>query len=59
MFKIIHTYKAIFSAISGINWTAFIIAIIVCLVIQLVKDCINERCVEFTTEEGCACGVKS
>ncbi|KAL8602028.1 hypothetical protein ACOMHN_008519 [Nucella lapillus] len=43
VFKIIYSYKAIFSAITDVNFSALIIAIIVCIVIQLVKDCINER----------------
>ncbi|XP_076471016.1 prestin-like [Babylonia areolata] len=43
VFKIIHTYKAIFSAIVDVNVAALIIAIIVCIIVQLVKDCVNER----------------
>ncbi|KAL8614366.1 hypothetical protein ACOMHN_007704 [Nucella lapillus] len=43
VFKIIYGYQAIFSAITDINWAAFIMAVVVCVLIQLVKDCINER----------------
>ena len=44
VFKIIYTYEAIvLAAIDSINWAALIIALIVCVIIQLVKDCINER----------------
>ena len=44
VFKIIYTYEAIvLAAVDNINWAALIIALIVCVIIQLVKDCINER----------------
>ncbi|XP_076451075.1 prestin-like [Babylonia areolata] len=43
VFKIIYSYEAIFTAITNVNWAALLTAIIVCVVIQLVKDCINER----------------
>ncbi|XP_070200856.1 prestin-like isoform X1 [Littorina saxatilis] len=41
--KIIYTYEAIFSVITTTNIAALIIAVTTCVVIQLVKDCINER----------------
>ncbi|GFO50556.1 sulfate transporter-like [Plakobranchus ocellatus] len=42
-FKIIKSYEAIFSVISNANFAAILCAIVACVVILFVKDCINER----------------
>jgi len=43
VFKIIYTYEAIIGAISGVNVAAVCCAVVSCVVILFVKDCINER----------------
>lgn len=43
MFKIIHSCRAIIDGVSNVNWASLIISVIVCIVVQLFKDCVNER----------------
>lgn len=43
IFKIIWSYKALIDAISNVNIAAVICAVVTCVVILLVKDCVNER----------------
>ena len=42
-FKIIKSYEAIFKVITDANLAAIVCAIVACVVILFVKDCINER----------------
>ncbi|XP_071099652.1 prestin-like [Haliotis cracherodii] len=43
LFKFINNYIEIFSHITEVNVAAIVCAVITCLIIVLVKDCINER----------------
>lgn len=43
VFKVPLAYEAMINVITKINWAAVIIAIIVCVVIDVVKVCVNER----------------
>ncbi|GFR97427.1 sulfate transporter-like [Elysia marginata] len=42
-FKIIKSYEAIFKVITDANFAAIICAVVTCIVILFVKDCINEK----------------
>lgn len=43
IFKIIYGYEAIIDALDGVNVAAILCAVVTCIVILFVKDCINER----------------